>query len=310
MAYIMVTQASGRKNGFTASLMKTVVETLAKVEHIDVEAFHLHDYTFKPCTSCFSCIRNTGSGCVLDDDWGRRGEGVLYRAFKRANALFVIDPVHGWGMSAMTRVFLERVYPTVWEGFSHGTPFASIACASNQGFQKKAVEEHCKKAAGYSFRYIGGLPVHTAYIDKARPKAVELALRLAEAALDDERKGRRKLTDEEVFSMYMGTPWDIVDGYLENMTDGSFEYETSVPACALGDGSFTNPEAHELLVRACEHLKTALERYHAGDRTAASRELVRVAKFWTNATFKQFLEKDVVRTGIPKAYRPLDELEE
>ena len=310
MARLLVTQASGRKGGYTASIMKEVVARLEQVEGLEVETLHLHSYRFGPCNSCFHCIRNVGAGCVLDDDWGRKGDGELYRAFKRANGWLAVDPVHGWGMSAMTRVFFERTYPTFWEGVPYGMPFASIACASNQGFQLQAIREHCKKACGSGFRWIGGLPVHLAYMDKARPKAIALALRLAEAAIADERDGRGKLTDDELFAMYTGTPWDIVYGYLENITDGSFDYETSVPATALREGTFDVPEGRELLLRVCEHLKPALELYRDGKMTEAGRELALVAKFWTNATFKQFVEGKVVNAPIPKAYRPLDELDE
>ena len=309
MAYLMVTQGSGRRNGHTATLMKNVVESLQEVEGLEVEVYHLHDYTIKPCTSCFSCIRNVGSGCILDDDWGRKGEGSLYLSFKRANGLLMVDPVHGWGMSAMSHLFLERIYPTFWEGIPYGMPFASIACASNQGYQGSAIQEYSKKAAGSGFRWIGGLPVHLANLNDARPRAIELGLRLADAALDDERNGRTKLTDKEIFSMYMGTPWDIVDGYIENITGGTFSYADSIPARALADGVFTNPDARELIEKVCEHLKTALEYYNTGNRMAASPEMALVAKFWTNGTYLQF-GKDIVKASIPKAYRPLDEIKE
>ncbi len=308
MARIMVVQGSGRKHGYTATLMQKIVDDLAEIPGIETEIFHLHNYTFGPCRSCFHCIRNVGEGCILDDDWGRKGEGSLYKGFKRANGLLIVDPVHGWGCSAVSRLFIERVYPTFWEGVPYGLPFASVSCASNQGFQTRAEEELCKLSAAHGFRYIGGVPVHTSYMSEALPKALELAHRLAEAALDDERNGRHKLTDEEIFLLYMDKPWDIVDGYLENVTNGSFRYDDSVPAKALREGVFTNPEALPLLEKVCGHLKTALERYDAGDRRECAIELSRVAKFWTNATFRQFLEKDVVRARIPKAYRPLDEL--
>ena len=307
MAHIMVVQGSGRKNGYTASLMQNVVDSLKDRENLKIEIFHLHDYKYGPCTSCFHCIRNVGLGCILDDDWGKNGEGVLYQAFKRANALFMVDPVHGWGISAAARVFIERTYPTFWEGVPYGLPFASISCASNQGFQYRATEEFCKAAASHAFRYIGGLPVHVAYMEEARSRARELALKLADAALEDERNVRRKLTDEEIFQMYLDTPWKLLEGYLQNITDNTFSYETSVPFKALNDGTFTIPEARELLEKTCEHLKTALELYNNHDRKAAASELALMAKYWTNATFKQFCEKDVVKASIPKAYRPLDE---
>ncbi len=308
MAYLMVTQASGRRKGHTASLMQAVLDSLQDVDGLETEVFHLHDYTFKPCTSCFSCIKNVGTGCVLDDDWGRKGEGRLFQAFKRANGLLMVDPVHGWGMSAMSHLFVERIYPTFWEGIPYGMPFASITCASNQGFQGSAITEFCKKAAGTGFRWIGGLPVHLAYMEDARPKAVELGLKLAEATLEDENNGRTKLTDEEIFSMYMGTPWDIVDGYIDNITGGTFSYDDSIPVKSLAKGTFTNPDAHELIEKVCEHLKSALDHYHSGNKKAASPEMALVAKFWTNGTYIQY-GQDIVKVSIPKAYRPLDEIE-
>ena len=80
MACLMVIQGSGRKKGFTASLMENVVQSLAGVKGLDVEVYHLHDYAYGPCKSCFHCIRNVGSGCILDDDWGRNRNGGLFQA--------------------------------------------------------------------------------------------------------------------------------------------------------------------------------------------------------------------------------------
>ena len=243
---------------------------------------------------------------MLDDDWGRKGEGILYKAFKRANALLMVDPVHGWGMCAASYLFIERMYPTFFEGTPYGMPYAAVSCASNQGFQYKAIEEHCKQAAAHAFKFIGGVPVHAAYIDKARPKVSELAVRLSMAALEDEREGRKKLTDEELFLHYLGTPWEILEGYLKNITDLTMKYEDSIPVNALKEGTFTIPEAHELLEKTCQHLKKAIELYNQGDREASASEFTMVAKYWTNATYTQ-LCASYVKTEIPKTYRPLDE---
>jgi len=308
MAHLMVVQCSGRKKGYTATLMQVVVEHLKdRYDDLEIEVYHLHDYKIKPCKSCFSCIRNVGSGCTIRDDWGKKGKGVLYRAFKRANGLLVVDPVHSWGISAIGRTFFERIYPTFWEGVPYGLPFASISCASNQGFQYRAVEEYCKLAASHGFRYIGGLPVHAACYEEGKEQARELGERLAEAALEDERLGRRKLTDEEIFLMYSGTPWDIIDGYLRNLTGNTLRYEDSIPLRALSSGRVDRPEAEALLKRTCEHLKLALEYHHSGDREKTASELALAAKYWTHGTYKQYCEGITVRTGIPGTYRPLDE---
>jgi multimeric flavodoxin WrbA len=268
---------------------------------------HAHDYTYGPCKSCFSCIKNVGGGCVIDDDWGRNGEGPLYKAFKRANGLLVVDPVHSWGISAAGRTFFERIYPTFWEGTPYGLPFASVSCASNQGFQYRATEEYCKLAASHAFRWIGGLPVHAAYYEEAKQAACELGERIADAAMKDAAEGRKKLTDEEIFLHYNGTPWDIVHGYLENLTNGTFRYEDAVPVRALEQGLVDRHEAVVLMRDVCAYLKVALEYYHAGQREEAAKELAMTAKYWTHASYKQYCEGITVKTDIPGTYRPLDE---
>jgi len=308
MAVLLVLQCSGRRKGYTATLMKTVVDHLAHTrKELETDVRHLHDYRFGPCTSCFSCIKNIGFGCVLDDDWGRNGEGELYKAFKRANGLLIVDPVHSWGITAAGRTFFERIYPTFWEGVPYGLPFASISCASNQGFQYRATEEYCKLAASHAFRWIGGLPVHAAYYEMGKKIACALGEKIADAALLDAREGRRKLTDEEIFLHYSGTPWDIVDGYLQNLTNNTFKYEDAVPVRALKQGLVDRQEAKVLMEDVCAHLKIALDHYHAGRKIDAARELAKTAKYWTNASYRQYCEGITVTTSIPDTYRPLDE---
>lgn len=308
MATLMVMQLSGRRKGYTATLMRTVVDHVgARYDDLDIDVHHAHDYTFGPCKSCFSCIKNVGGGCVIDDDWGRKGQGPLYRAFKRANGLMVFDPVHSWGVSAAGRTFFERIYPTFWEGTPYGLPFASISCASNQGFQYRATEEYCKLAASHAFRWIGGLPVHAAYYDEAKAAACALGEKIADAAIIDATEGRKKLTDEEIFLHYSGTPWDIIHGYLQNLTNNTFRYDDAVPVRALRSGKVDRPEAKELMEKVCAHLKTALELFHAGKRIEAARECALMAKFWTHGSYKQYCEGITVSTEIPKTYRPLEE---
>ncbi len=309
MATLLVLQCSGRRKGYTAGLKNAVVEHLSeRYEDLTIESHHLHSFKFGPCTSCFSCIKNVGGGCVLDDDWGRKGEGELYKAFKRANGLLIVDPVHSWGVTAIARTFFERIYPTFWEGTPYGLPFASISCASNQGFMYRATEEFCKLSASHAFKWIGGLPVHAAYYEAAKEDAKLLGEKIAEAALADAAEGRKKLSDEEIFTHYNGTPWDIIDGYLQNLTNNTFDYEQAVPVLALRSGTVDRHEAKELLEQVCEHLKKALDLYHGGDRDACALELAKTAKFWTHGSYKQYCEGITVTIEIPETYRPLDEL--
>jgi len=307
LAYIICALASARKNGFTASIMKAVTAKLENTQNVEVGVLYLHDYDFGPCRSCFSCIRNPGGGCVRDDDWGRKGEGILYKAMKRANGLMIFDPVYFAGTSAMGRLFLERIYPLMWEGVSQGLPFASVSCAGNQGFQLVATEEYCKFAAAAGLRYVGGIPAHIAYLEEATTQAIEMSLRLAEAALEDERSGRKPLTDEELFRNYMDTPFDFVDCYLENLTAGTFDPELSIPVMLASRKGLENPEAQDLLLKCCDSLKETLDLYTAGERDTVPPMLSKTAKLWTNAMLMEYggrlLDGDVPDINH---YRPLD----
>jgi hypothetical protein len=69
--------------------------------------------------------------------------------------------------------------------------------------------------------------------------------------------------------------------------------------------SFHREEARILLEQARLPFEEALACYHRGEREEACRQLVAASAFWTHATWKEFLEDDVVGSGVPPAYRPL-----
>ena len=58
MATVLAVLCSGRKSGYTAGLLQAAAESAAKIDDVEVDLVRLHDYQFKPCTSCFACIRD------------------------------------------------------------------------------------------------------------------------------------------------------------------------------------------------------------------------------------------------------------
>jgi len=306
MARILALLCSGRRQGYTAQVMEAAVEGMRSVEGVEVEVVHAFRYRFAPCNSCFTCIRNPGCGCVLDDDMGRRGEGELYRKVTRAHGLFLADPVHGWGPTAMAHLFFERLYPTLWTGELQGMPFASVSVATNQGMQRLAHHNIVKWAFCAGMIYIGGLPVHASYLQEALGEARKIGVRLGEAALKDANEGRHPFaSDADRFIAYMGKPWEVLPHYLDNLTNGTMELECSLPARALAEGTFSNPEAAELLEKTKESLALTLTAYRAGDLVEANRLLAKASAYWTHATWKEFLEENVIGAKQPPAYRPL-----
>ena len=302
MTTVLALLASGRKKGFTASLLQAAIEGAEGVEGVEVKRVHLHNHRFGPCTSCFNCIRDPAHECTLADAMGGRGE--LTGMIRHANGWILADPVHCWGTSAICHLFIERCYPFLWSGTLEGLPFASISCASNQGMQRLANANLCKWAFTYGFRYVGGLPVHTVHMEQAQQRARDLGRRLAEAAQVD-AGGRRKFPDLERYVDYLDKPWSALEPYLQNLSDGTMGFASSLVAQGLA--SFGHPEAIDLLHESEGHLRNALSLYKEGRHRAACEELVRSSALWTHATWQEFLEEKVIRTGTPTAYRPIVE---
>lgn len=305
MATVLALLASARRNGYTASLLDEAVNAARQVEGVSLDVRNLHDYHFGPCTSCFACIRSDEHLCALKDDMGADGE--LWQAVTRAHGLILADPVHGWGLSAGAHLFFERLYPALFSGILSGMPFGSISCASNQGMQHLARNEICKWAFCKGFRYQGGLAVHLVHMDESMREAAALGRRVAEAALEDERDGRQPYSDEERFLAYANSHWVAYEPYIANLTRGTGRWEESILHQGLEAGVFARPDAREPAQQALEVLKQCLAARDEGKREESYKLLVRASALWTRATWKQFLEEEVIGAGQPDAYRPVND---
>lgn len=301
---ILALHCSGRKEGYTASILSRAVEGIKEIKGAEVDIVHVHDHRIQPCISCFECVKNPGNGCILDDAMGKDGD--LWKKTQECNGLIISDPVHMWSSSAGCHEFIERLYPYLWTGGINGLPFVYISCASNQGFHRFSAKEICRRAIPYSLRLIGTLPVHTAYLDKAFKEARKLGNKLAEAAKKDAEEGRQSFKNElEKFKFYQDKISPALELYMENLTNGHNNYEQSVFPSA--EKNFEDEEAKNLLDKSIKMFKEALEAYNSGDIDKAIEKMVKTGDYWTNATWKEYLEKNVVGSEQPKAYRPVEE---
>jgi multimeric flavodoxin WrbA len=305
MALLLGLLTSGRRHGYTAGLLDAALESAREVEGLTVERVAVQGFRFGPCTSCFTCIRREEHVCVLDDDMGREGTGELFGKIASANALLIADPVHNWGPSATCHLLIERLYPFVWSGHLGGMPFASLSCASNQGMHRLAMQNLCKWAFGIGMRYVRGLATHCATYAEAKNEARRIGTLIAEAALADAREGRRPMSDAERFLSYADSPWVAFEPYLDNLTSGTGEWEQSLIQRGLSQGTFKRPEARELLEQALGKLRRVVALKRLGNLEAATQALVEASAAWTHATWKEFLEEEVIGAPQPEAYRPL-----
>jgi hypothetical protein len=238
---------------------------------------------------------------------GKGGNAELWRKVEQANGIAMGSSVHCLSADALTHMFMERLYPFLWNGEIKGMPIATITFASNQGFQITANTDLCRWAFAMGMKYVGGLPVHMAYLDDALPKARYLGTKLGELALIDEKKGRTSPTDEEVWLQYQDKPWKVFDNYLENLTMGTRDSEFSIIKRSLARGTFKNKKALDLMMKANEEFEKHSYHFSLGNYEQALKSLVKSSAFWTHATWKEFLEDSIIKAKLPKAYRPIND---
>lgn len=307
MAHVLGILGNARRDGYTIKVLNEALAGARSVPGVEVELVHLLDYDFSPCISCYECIRMTEHHCILSDDMGKKGRGKLWKKVEEANGLVFATPVHFWSADALTHLFVERLYPFLWSGRLKGIPVVTISVASNQGFQIVANAMLCEWAFTMAMEYIGGLPVHVAYLDEALPKARYQGIKIGEAALEDEKAGRTAPTDEEIWLQYQDKPWKVFPHYIENLTMGTSDPDFSIIKRALAHGTFRRKEAIEFLKKADEEFGKFAHYHNLGDCEKALRFLVKASAFWTHATWSEFLEMQSVKAPPPKAYRPVGE---
>ena len=293
MAHILAVMCSPKKQGFTASLYREALDGMRAEPDVEVEEVFLPSFEFKTCRACYTCIQRPDHTCILDDAFGRDGQGELHRKLLDTNGIFIANPTYIWGPNALCHLFFERCYPFLWSGALNGIPFASTSSAMNHGMHRLGNVEICKWAFCYEMRYIGGLPVHSAEFPRKQEGLRDLGLSLARAALDDERNGRNTFADdEERFLYYMDKPWSVLEPYIDNLTDGSFRFEDALMERGLREEIFQDSEAIQQFSESAAAFRDVMQSYDAGDPEEATRHLARVTAVWKTATILEWRQRD------------------
>ncbi len=300
MANVLCIVTSPRKNGYTYQAFKAVTDEIEKTG-ARVEEIFLARRKINPCVSCFHCVRDDNHLCCQDDDMGKNGE--LMDKIKKADALFIADPVYCWSNTARSQTFMERMYPLLWTTQINGIPFGVVCCASNQGMMHEASRQFCKLAFTYKMAWINGLDIHLADFENKLKQCKKLGKELGEAAIDARTNGRKKMTEAELVKSYVGERWNPIYGYLKNLTGGTFAWNQSLPYLALANENFQKEEAKAELEKTVNYLKEMLQAWKLKDMTACIELFPKVSSSWTSATWMEFLEDSVIGTKKPKAYR-------
>ena len=98
---ILILLGSPRKNGNSETLARTVVDELTQRLPAEVEYLRLEALAISPCRSCGGCAK-TGM-CVIKDEMIE-----LYAKVDAADLIFLVSPVYFYGISAQSKIFIDR----------------------------------------------------------------------------------------------------------------------------------------------------------------------------------------------------------
>jgi multimeric flavodoxin WrbA len=97
---IIAFHGSPRVDGNSHILLKEVLKAIDKSQH-KIQLFRLNEMNIRPCQNCGGC-EETGI-CVVKDDMGE-----VYDAIMEANRVIVASPIFFFGLSAQTKIMIDR----------------------------------------------------------------------------------------------------------------------------------------------------------------------------------------------------------
>ena len=101
-------------NGNTMVLTNTFLEGMRLAGDFDIDVIHLKDYRIEFCRGCFYCWNNSEGKCCIDDDMA-----PLIKKHMEADIYIWSTPLHTFGMSAMMKNYLDRLFPVHLGDISH-----------------------------------------------------------------------------------------------------------------------------------------------------------------------------------------------
>jgi len=113
MIKIVGLSGSPRAGGNTDTLLEHFLKG-AKEAGAEVEPLHLRNYKINYCIGCEQCRRD--KTCTRFDD----GMRLIYPKILESKALIIGSPTHNYNITAITKAFIDRLYP--YYDFTDGTP--------------------------------------------------------------------------------------------------------------------------------------------------------------------------------------------
>jgi multimeric flavodoxin WrbA len=102
--YVIGINASPRKNSNTEILMNQMMKGV-KSQGVITEIVNLKDLHLKPCLACEGCRTTRTCRAHIDD------MQILITKLKAAQGFILGSPMHNYNVTAIMKIFLDRMYP-------------------------------------------------------------------------------------------------------------------------------------------------------------------------------------------------------
>lgn len=107
MKKVAIIFGSPRKNSNTHLLVQEAQKGLAD-SGIASEIFFLNEMNIKGCQACYYCKKNNDPTCCIKDDMQK-----LYLEMTETQGIIVASPIYFGGVTAQTKVWLDRLFPFI-----------------------------------------------------------------------------------------------------------------------------------------------------------------------------------------------------
>ena len=114
MKKIVIFNGSPRGNGYTAKLLAQVANG-AKSKGAEIVEFDLNNSEIRGCQGCFYC--RSHDGCATKDYLQ-----PMYEAISKADAVVFGSPIYYYQITGQSRIWLDRTFPMVGDGFAPRHP--------------------------------------------------------------------------------------------------------------------------------------------------------------------------------------------
>ncbi len=107
MTKAVIIFGSPRKNSNTYMLAEQAIQGLHE-SGASTEIFYLNEMDIKGCQACYYCKKNNTTECAVKDDMQE-----IQSSINEANGIIVASPIYFGGVTAQTKIWLDRLFPYI-----------------------------------------------------------------------------------------------------------------------------------------------------------------------------------------------------